>query len=226
MNQEDSQIIEGLSPFLTEGRKKSIARVLSKRLNNLRIAIESPSDIHNAMAIVRSADAFGVQQVDLIAARYKKGRGKQTARGTLPWIDFKKHRTFKCFKAEIKSGGFKIAGAVIEGEFSIDTIPIDAPICLLLGNEHAGLSQEALAGCDFTYSIPMYGAVESLNLSVAGALSLYELSKKIRRELDREGNLSEEELLNWTARHYVRTVGKEKARLILARKSHVSEIAT
>lgn len=213
------QLIEATEPFLTPDRKETIERILSNRLSMLTVGVENPSDIHNAMAIVRSCDAFGVQHFHLIDPSYKKGVGRQTAQGTLSWVDLHKHKTTESFFDQMRDSDICVAGAALGGGVKMEKLPLDRPLCLLFGNEHQGLSDQALSKCDLTFEIEMFGAVESLNLSVAAGVSLFHTSKRLREKEIGERSLDEKERLRLTAHHYQRTLGPEKAEKIAKRKS-------
>jgi tRNA (guanosine-2'-O-)-methyltransferase len=213
-------MINYLSSFISPLRLNKIRRVCSDRMKDLMIATEGIYDIHNALAIIRTAEALGVDSVHFVDCDYKKGQGRQTARGTLDWIRVYEHEHLNSFVSQVKQEGWLIAGACIRAELNLNQLPIDSKICLLMGNEHRGLSSRALSLCDYTYKIPMYGMVESLNLSVAGALSLYDLgtrkrlikdSELLRGKLEAEQS-SDDSLLAWLI---VRSLGIEKTKGLL-----------
>jgi tRNA (guanosine-2'-O-)-methyltransferase len=106
----------------------------------------------------------------------------------------------------------------------LDELPIDAPICLLFGNEHAGLSATAQAACALRFRIPIYGFAESYNLSVAAALSLYSQTTRRRAALDsshgpaRRGDLDDETAEHERARWYLRSIDERHARVLFPLK--------
>lgn len=209
------EIIETLEPFLTEARMKRIEEVINQRFKSVHVAIESPADIHNAVAIVRTAEAFGVGHVHLIDANMKKRQGRSTARGTMHWTHLKKHTSFHDFLNQMRSDNFLLAGTCVKGGQPIESLPCDQPLCLLLGNERRGLSQEALEACDSLYTIPMYGMVESLNLSVSAAITLSKHLEKKREMCGQRGDLTVQEKLEEKAYFYVKSLGIQKSQAIL-----------
>ncbi|WP_420421144.1 TrmH family RNA methyltransferase [Simkania sp.] len=204
------KIVEILSFFLTEERKIRIDQVLLRRVKGVQVALESPADIHNALAVTRTGEALGVYQFHLIDAQLVKGQGKATMRGSSRWIHLQRHETLEAFR--LKMLGFTIAGASLDGELTLEELPQDRPLCLLFGNERKGLTPKAKEMCDLLYRIPMVGMVESFNLSVSASLSLYQM---MRGKTD--GDLSQEEQLEEKARYYVRSIGIKVAHDILQR---------
>lgn len=209
-------VVEVLASFLTEERITRIDRVLKKRVNGVQVALESPADIHNALAVTRTGEALGLSHFHLIDAQLVKGQGKSTMRGSGRWIHLHKHETLEDFRSQMK--GFTLAGASLEGELMPETLPVDKPLCLLFGNERQGLTKEALESCDLLYKIPMCGMVESFNLSVSAAISLYTVMKRKEAALNGEGDLSFEAQLEEKACYYVRSIGIKVARDILKRR--------
>jgi tRNA (guanosine-2'-O-)-methyltransferase len=95
---------------------------------------------------------------------------------------------------------------VMDGTHTVSELPVDAPLCVLFGNEKVGLSEETLAACDLTFRIPMVGMSESLNLSVSAAITLYDVSARRRAALGRVGDLQGEALALERARYYARSI--------------------
>lgn len=204
--------LRALAPFVTDERKEKIARVLGMRLMSVHVAAESPTDIHNAFAIVRTAEAMGVPNVHIIDPELRTSEGKGTMRGTNYWSSVSFHRDFGSFQ---KKAPTCLVGTVPDGNTSLDVIPLDKPITLMFGNENRGLSQAAKESCDYLVTIPMYGMAESYNLSVSAGIVLAEVTKRKRCELAGKSDISEAQLSRMMLRAYVRTVGFEAAKVIL-----------
>ena len=211
----NEKIIETLIPFLTEERMQTIDQVLTNRMRSVQIAIERPYDIHNGLAVVRTGEALGVSHIHFIKTQMKKGQGKGTTKGTMKWIHLHRHPSLQEFhKAK---GDILLAGASADGEMSLENLPLDHPICFLFGNEKEGISDEAKKGCDLLFRVPMFGMVESYNLSVAAAITLYDYLRKKRKKLQRNGDLDLQEMIEEKARFYVRSLGIEQSSEILKR---------
>lgn len=207
------EIINSLEEFLTENKIQKIHSTLVQRLKSIHIAIESPHDLHNAIATFRTCEAFGLLHIHIISEQ-RRMRGKRTSCGAFHWISVHRHATFEDFLNSLPPD-ILLSGASPAGEYRISDVPIEQPLCMLFGNEHVGLSKEALGACDFTFNIPMVGMAESLNLSVSCAVSLYDVVSRKRELLNKSGDLSKEEYDREKARCYIRSVGVETASKIL-----------
>ena len=209
------RIIETLVPFLTEERIETIDKVLANRMRSVQIAIERPYDIHNGLAVVRTAEALGVSHIHFINAQMKKGQGKGTTKGTMKWVHLHRHPSLEEFHEA--RGNFILAGASADGERDLEALPLESPICFLFGNEKEGISEKAKQECDLLFRVPMFGMVESYNLSVAAAMTLYDYLKRKREALKKGGDLSIQEMIEEKARFYVRSLGIEQSSEILKR---------
>lgn len=211
----NEKVVETLASFLTEERIETIDRVLANRMSSVQVAIERPYDIHNGLAVVRTAEALGAYQIHLIDAQMKKGQGKGTTKGTLKWVHLHRHSSLKefCEKRE----DFLLAGASSDGEKNLEELPLDQSICFLFGNEKEGISEEAKKKCDLLFRVPMFGMVESYNLSVAAAMTLYDYLRRKREQKQRGGDLSSKAMMEEKARFYVRSLGIEQSSEILKR---------
>jgi tRNA (guanosine-2'-O-)-methyltransferase len=207
-------MIEALLPFLTEQRRERIEAVVRGRLRGLEVAIERPYDPHNAAAVVRSAEALGAWAVHVIDASQRILRAPGTTTGTHHWIDTRHHRNLDEFLQIQRDAGMLVAGACVDATHMLDDLPLDRPICLLFGNEHAGLSAAAQAACEVRFRIPIYGFAESYNLSVAAALSLYATSTRIRSRLGADGDLDEPGRELERARCYLNSIDERHARAL------------
>lgn len=143
--------------------------------------------------------------------------GHKSASGSKQWVEVSRYKKTADFLAAKKREGVALAGACIGTNMTLEEVPVDRPICLVFGNEHKGLSDEIRAGCDFLYTIPMFGMVESFNLSVAASISLYEVTKRRRALLGAVGDLTAAEKFEDTARFYIQTIGRDSATKILSR---------
>lgn len=207
-------IIQKLVPYLTEERKERILPVVDHRIKSIQVAVEDPSDIHNALAIVRTSEALGLTDAHLIGEP-SKGRGKQTMRGSDRWMNLKSHFHLDNFKKEMDHRGLIIYGATPRGKTPLEEIPLDKPCCFLFGNEKQGLTQEALDICSVHYTIPMFGLCESFNLSVAAAITLHYAVTKKRKILSASGDLSDTEKLIEIAWFYYKSTGSRLVNQIL-----------
>jgi tRNA (guanosine-2'-O-)-methyltransferase len=162
----------------TERRQARIAAVLARRQPDLTVVLENIHDPHNVSAILRSCDAVGVLRVHAVYTVETPPPGafaRQTSASAAKWIDVERHESVEGCFARLHHDGFTILGAALgEAARSLFAWDFRPPIAIVLGNEMRGLSAEAQAGCDGLIEIPMAGMVQSLNVSVAAAVCLYE----------------------------------------------------
>jgi tRNA (guanosine-2'-O-)-methyltransferase len=201
-----ARVTEGLSPFITAERKARIERVLGGRVAAVHVAVERPEDPYNAAAIVRTAEALGAMHVHVVDAPEDTLHARKTTQGSFNWLHTYHHGALSDLLAALRRGGVRLFGAQMHGTLAVDALPVDAPLCLLFGNEGVGLSRAALAACDATFRIPMFGMSESLNLSVSAALALRATLERRRAHLGSEGDLTGEALARERARYYARCV--------------------
>ena len=201
-----TRITEALAPFITAERCARIERVLDGRIDAVHVAVERPEDPYNAAAIVRTAEALGAMHVHVVAAPEDTLHARKTTQGAFNWLHTYHHPTLTDLLATLRAGGVRLFGAQMAGTYAVDALPVDAPLCLLFGNEGAGLSPAALAACDATFRVPMYGMSESLNLSVSAALSLRVTLDRRRQEVGRDGDLTPDARAFERARYYARCV--------------------
>lgn len=199
------EVIDFLSTFITDHKKDLMEDVLSKRTNYITVALEDIYQPHNASAVVRSADCFGIQNVHIIEGRNAYDVNPQVLRGSEKWVNIVKHEgaknnTRQCFD-ELKSAGYKLVGTTphVSGH-ALPDYKIDQPIALIFGTEETGLSEYAMSEVDDFIRIPMVGFTESFNLSVSAAICLYQLTSFLQHS-DISWSLNEEEKeeirLNW-----------------------------
>jgi tRNA (guanosine-2'-O-)-methyltransferase len=164
---------------ITDRRRARLEEVLRKRQTDLTLVIENVWDPHNVSAILRTADAVGIQTVHLLytveQAPNLKRQGKQSSASAKKWLDITVHDdTERCFAA-LHEAGYRIYASHLNRDgVTLHDLSFTGKTAILLGNEHRGVSDLACALSDGIYSIPMVGMVESLNVSVAAAVSLYE----------------------------------------------------
>ncbi len=165
-------------------RLQKIEKVVSQRQAGLAVVIEDIHDPHNAEAIFRTCDALGVQDVHLIFDKEPPWNpakiGKKSSSSAHKWLTFHTYRSTKECLTELKKKKYVIvASSLHEKSISLLDAPLTSKkIALLVGNEHRGLSETAISLSDVVVKIPMRGMVESLNVSVATALFLYEITRQ------------------------------------------------
>ena len=157
-------------------RLEKIARVLAHRQAGLTVVLENIHDPHNVSAIFRTCDAVGVIGVELLYTTEKFPMlGKKSSSSATKWVDRRPHRSIdECF-ALLRGEGMRILATRLEpGARTLYELDLTQPTAFVFGNEHRGVSDEAARKADECIRIPMCGMIESLNVSVAAAVCLYE----------------------------------------------------
>lgn len=165
---------------MTPERERKLKQALNNRQPDLVVVMENVHDPHNIMAVARSCDSVGVQTICVIQDQTKAGfnrdrKGKKSSASANKWVDFIDYESTKACLQDLKQQGFQIYSTKLN-EQATDLYQIDftQKIALLFGNEKFGVSDEALSMSDGNFIIPQVGMIQSLNISVACAVSLYE----------------------------------------------------
>jgi tRNA (guanosine-2'-O-)-methyltransferase len=166
----------------SETRTAKIDHALERRQPTLTVVLENIHDPHNVNAILRSCDAVGVLDVHFLYTIEKFPKlAHGTSSGAYKWLDYHRWTSVEeCF-GNLHSHGFQILGTKLEPRAKqLYDFDLARPTALVLGNEHRGISDDAAASCDELLYIPMLGMVESLNVSVATAVTLFEAQRQRR----------------------------------------------
>lgn len=187
----DTLLFEGVFCFIakvrncmpTDRRLTKMNAVARTRQQGI-LVLEDIYDPHNAIAVFRSCDAFGIQQIYIIfdeqAPFDPEIIGKATSSSANKWLDFKFFDSAQACIDELHQDGYEVIGTVLSDSVeSLYEADLTNPkIALMMGNENRGLSEKAIALADRHLIIPMSGMVQSLNLSVSAAICLFELSRQ------------------------------------------------
>ena len=176
-------VIDALTPVVTAARLQRIEEVVAGRTLDVVAVLDQIIDPHNASAVLRSADAFGVQRVCAVEGEAGFRAAKTVAKGSHRWLDIQRFQTAKACANNLHADGYKIYVASMHATTSLESLCDEDRIAVVFGNEHRGPSEEMRAHSDGTFAIPMRGFVESLNVSVAAALTIYSLTSKNRKPL-------------------------------------------
>jgi tRNA (guanosine-2'-O-)-methyltransferase len=169
--------------MVTPQRRQRIEQVARARQPGV-VVLEDVHDPHNAAAVLRSCDAFGIQKVHFVFVKtvpYNPAKvGKVSSSSANQWLDFEIHHSTADGLARVRAEGYTSIATVLrpdtESVFEADLT--GPPIAWWFGNEHRGLSEEAVLGADRRIAIPMRGMVESLNISVTAATLLFEMTRQ------------------------------------------------
>jgi len=166
--------------FKSERRLNKIVNTLKQRQYDLTVVLENIHDPHNVSAIFRTCDAVGIPKVSLVYSIEKFPKiGKKSSASAFKWVEKEKYKSIENCYSELRKDGFKIyASSISEDSKSIYELDLSEKAAIVLGNEHRGVSSEASKLADERIMIPMFGMVQSLNVSVAAAIILYEAARQ------------------------------------------------
>ena len=170
-----------MESFVTPERAEKLRRALERKQPTLTIVLENVHDPHNVSAVLRSCDAVGVVEVYLIYNGRQKfpDLGERSSASAKKWIDIHQFTNPEdCFAALRKSGYRIFTTHMASNAVSLYSLDLTERVALVFGNEHSGVSEEALALADGNFLIPQVGMIQSLNISVACAVSLFEASRQ------------------------------------------------
>ncbi|WP_439490759.1 TrmH family RNA methyltransferase [Algoriphagus sp.] len=195
----DQGWLDYLGQYITSHKKAVMEKVLAQRTRFITVVLEDIFKPHNASAVLRTCDCFGIQDVHVIEKVNRYKINPYVTRGASQWVDLHKYYTpegsavQECFSS-LRENGYKIYGtSPLPGSVSIYDLEPDQKLALVFGNEHEGISQEVQGNVDGLVHIPMLGFTESFNISVAASISLYELVKKAKNYDHPDFYLSEDE---------------------------------
>jgi tRNA (guanosine-2'-O-)-methyltransferase len=196
------------SALVTEQRLARMVQVLSDRTRYITVVLENIYQPHNAAAVLRSCDAFGVQDVHVIENGNTFTPSPSVDMGTAQWLTIRRYRkksgNTAAALAGLKTRGYRIAAMTPHAQdITLDQVDLNpGKTAFLFGTELDGLTDEALDSADLFVRIPMYGFVESFNISVSCALTLAAMRSRLNAE-ELETQLSELErkqlLCRWLA---------------------------
>lgn len=162
-----------LRPRVTAARFARLSAAADNRCLDVALALDDLVDPHNVAAALRSAEAFGVQRVHLLEDRFPALASKRVAKGSDRWLDVRCSSERRTTLDQLRDQGFRIFGATMDGTVDIRDLAQEDRLVLLFGNEQRGIDPALLSICDASFRVPMQGLVESLNVSVAVAISLF-----------------------------------------------------
>jgi len=177
-------LTEFLKPYVTEHKQALIEDVLSKRTRHITVVVENIYHSHNASAVVRNCDCFGIQDIHIIEGNNEYNINPYVVRGSAKWISINKYpqtETKENSFAQLKQKGYRLVGTSPNAKYpSLSDISIDQKTALVFGTEETGISEFAISQMDGFVHIPMFGFSDSFNISVSAAVCLYELTSRAR----------------------------------------------
>jgi len=183
--------------FLTEQRLNKITKAASARQFSLTVVLENIHDNHNVSAIIRSCDAVGVPKINLLYTIESFPKlSRISSASANKWVDVVKFNRVEDCVTSLKKDGFKIYSSYLDpGAKSLYDLDLTQKVAIVVGNEHRGVSNEMKSYSDEIFYIPMKGMIQSLNVSVAAAVSLFEaLRQRENQNMYDRSELSPKEL--------------------------------
>lgn len=162
---------------MTNERRNKIEKVLSKRQNDLTVVLENVFDPHNISAVMRSCDAVGIQEIFVLNTKIPRHEkwGVRSSSSAAKWLTVHQHTNAnECFHILRQRYDRILTTHLSSDAVSLYETDLTQRVALVFGNEHAGVSDEILAMSDGNFIIPQVGMIQSLNISVACAVSVYE----------------------------------------------------
>ncbi len=187
MSASQKDIVEYLSEFVTPERIQTMDRVIRNRTRYITIALEDIYQSHNASAVLRTCECFGIQDVHIIENKNRYTINPDVALGASKWLNLKKYNTneFNTLEAvsALRLAGYRIiATTLTEDATPLEDINLDkGKIALFFGTELTGLTQQLINVADEQLKIPIYGFTESFNISVSAAIILHHLSHSMKK---------------------------------------------
>ena len=166
---------------MTPERRERLLSVLNKRQSGLTVVLENVFDPHNISAVMRTCDAVGIQDVYVLNTkipRHKKW-GAKSSSSAAKWLTIHQYTDAQeCFNALRKEYDLILTTHLSSDAVSLHSIDFTQRIALVFGNEHSGVSDEIRALADGNFIIPQMGIIQSLNISVACAVTVYEAMRQ------------------------------------------------
>lgn len=190
-----------LESYLTPRRKSLFEWVSGNRTRHFTIVAEDTYQDHNASALVRTCDCFGIQDLHIIEETSKYRLAKGMAQGSEKWVNLHYYSEYSdntqyCIDSLKANGYATIATTPHEKGFLLEDFDIHQKSAFFFGKENTGLSKKVLDQADGFLKIPMYGFTESFNISVSAALLLQSVIQKLHKNKQIDWHLSEEEILD------------------------------
>lgn len=202
----DEKLIKYLAKLITEERWLLMNKIITERSRYITVVLEDIFQPHNASAVLRTCDCFGVQDVHIIENRNKYTVNPDVALGASKWLNLKTYsdkeeNTVECIN-QLKEKGYRIVATTPHtNDVKLEEFDLSkGKVALMFGSEQPGLTKTALNHADEFLKIPMFGFTESFNISVSASIILHHLRWKLNQS-NINWQLSKAEkneiLLNW-----------------------------
>ncbi len=208
--------LDYLESYLTPHRKLLFDKISANRTRHFTIVAEDTYQEHNASALIRNCDCFGIQDLHIIEEYNRYHLAKGMTQGTEKWVDLHyyskySNNTQNCIDT-LKSHGYSIIATTPHAcDSRLENFDIKQKSAFFFGKERKGLSQEILDQADAHICIPMFGFAESFNISISVALVLQNVLSRLRESIGVNWHLSLEEVIDLKIKWCIQSIphGKE-----------------
>jgi tRNA (guanosine-2'-O-)-methyltransferase len=194
MSSIDQLVLERFYEIINISKQEMFDRIAADRTRHITVVLENIKKDHNASAVLRSCDCFGIQDLHTIEKGIDYTIRREIAKGAGNWVDIHSHSTgdhpeIECLQ-HLKKQGYRIISTSPHAEKTIFDMDLSQPMALVFGTERKGISETIKTQSDELVRIPMYGFSESFNVSVSVAIMLNTLRERLN-EVDFEWKLNE-----------------------------------
>jgi tRNA (guanosine-2'-O-)-methyltransferase len=195
--------------LLNDIRRFRIEQAIQNRTRSIVTLLDGIHDPHNQAAIMRTSEALGLQEVHIVSSDEQPFRpSPRITQNAHIWLDLVSHRSFEQAANILHQRGYELwAAGLGESTRPLQDVPVDRPIAFVFGNESLGLSEQAQSLCDGVFVIPLSGFSQSLNVSVAAALTLWWAVGARRRRFGDSGDLSDQDRMKLRRLFYRQAAG-------------------
>lgn len=187
-------VLDHVFPILTNERRERLEFVMKGRTGTVVPVLENLYDRGNISAVLRSAEAMGLYQVHMIERGDKFKESARTTAGADKWVELTKWKSTRECVDDFHAKGYQVVATHLSADAKpIGEIDFTRPTALVLGNEKDGITPEMIEMSDHRVILPMFGFVQSFNISVAAALGFYQVVQDRIRRRGQHGDLSTEE---------------------------------
>lgn len=181
---ENKFVLDEFYDIITPNKIALFDRIAADRTRYLTVALENIYQEHNASAVLRTCDCFGIQDLQVIEKDNQYQVQRDIALGSDRWVDIYNYSedlnpTQRCM-SDLKNRGYQIVATTPHTDaYDVHNLPIDKPLAFFFGTERQGLSKEMMSEADLHVRIPMYGFTESFNISVSVAILLQTIRQRL-----------------------------------------------
>ena len=204
------EIIDLLADQLTEERRQRIDEVIADRTYTVVPVMDGIYDLGNAAAVLRTSEGLGFGAAHVIDTQPDHKLSRRVTQGADKWLDVERWRRPKQCVAALKERGYTIVATHLDADKTLEELDFCDPVAIVFGNEQDGVSDKVLEAADHRCIIPISGFVQSFNISVAAALSLYEAKRQRVERLGSQGDLTTEQRRILRAHYYLRSATRPR----------------